>query len=257
MADVRVPNAGDQPTKSPTSTLLLPEAGIELTNQLSYLLDKERNESLEYELAIPITTTPSYIVATMPSTKPVIISKSALPVLHQNQQIIPMVGYRRIGFGQCGIICERPGRAYVVNLARSAYKKGLWADFQAHFIVREAFKQDYNPECHVHKLFSWIPESNTDWWDKNQIVSLGRRLGSRRQQPKLLSPNFTLRNYNLHLDQMLELGLPVLLFASTMGEALANIHWAAHVDGYDIEFELGSERDKCTGDSEDIAVSSN
>lgn len=80
-------------------------------------------------------------------------------------------------------------------------------------------------------------------------------LGSRRQQPKLLSPNFTLRNFNLHLDQMLELGLPVLLFASTMGEALAIIHWAAHVDGYDIEFVLGSERDKCTGDSEDIAVS--
>jgi hypothetical protein len=79
MADVRVHNAGDQPTKSPTSTLLQPEAGTELTNQLSYLLDKERNESLEYELAIPIATTPSHIVATMLSTKPVITSNQHFP----------------------------------------------------------------------------------------------------------------------------------------------------------------------------------
>jgi hypothetical protein len=130
MTYIRVHNAGDDSTKSPTSTLLQPQAGIKLTNQLSYLLNKERNELMKYELAIPTTTTSSHIVATMLSTKPVITSKSSLPVLRQNQQSIRVVGYRCIGFGQCGIICERLGIAYVVKLARPMYKKGLWAGFK-------------------------------------------------------------------------------------------------------------------------------
>ncbi|KAM5384618.1 hypothetical protein ACJZ2D_001363 [Fusarium nematophilum] len=40
---------------------------------------------------------------------------------------------------------------------------------------------------------------------------------------------------------MLELGLQVTRYAEAIGEALAIIHWAANVDGYDIEFVLGSE----------------
>lgn len=160
----------------------------------------------------------------------------------------------------------------------------------------------------VPKLFSWVPETNTEWWDKNRLLfpeisgvlplptpalitehilplpRIARQalierycppefqasvradptnrdclarlyLGSRRQRPDLLSPNFTLRDFNLHLDQILELELPVVLFARAMGEALAIIHWAAHVDGYDIEFVLGSEGDTGTGYSEDISVS--
>ncbi|UPK99905.1 hypothetical protein LCI18_010840 [Fusarium solani-melongenae] len=39
----------------------------------------------------------------------------------------------------------------------------------------------------------------------------------------------------------MNLGLPVSSYASAIGEALAIIHWAANVDGYDIEFVLGSE----------------
>jgi hypothetical protein len=66
-------------------------------------------------------------------------------------------------------------------------------------------------------------------------------LGRRRRPGQPLSPNFTLRNFNLHLDQMLELGLPVYDYAQAMGEALAVIHWKAKIDGYDIEFVLGSE----------------
>ncbi|KAL2672371.1 hypothetical protein Neosp_013079 [[Neocosmospora] mangrovei] len=53
--------------------------------------------------------------------------------------------------------------------------------------------------------------------------------------------NFSLRNFNLCLDQMIELDLPVSSYASAIGEALAVIHWAANVDGYDVEFVLGSE----------------
>lgn len=68
-------------------------------------------------------------------------------------------------------------------------------------------------------------------------VYLGRRRPANAPPP----PNFTLRNYNLFLDQILDLNLPVALFAASMGEALAIIHWRANVDAYDIEFVLGSE----------------
>lgn len=53
---------------------------------------------------------------------------------------------------------------------------------------------------------------------------------------------------------MLEMELPVLSFARAMGEALAIIQWAAHVDGYDIEYVLGSEADADSVYNEDIAV---
>ena len=52
---------------------------------------------------------------------------------------------------------------------------------------------------------------------------------------------------------MVEFNPPVKYFASAMGEALAVIHWSAHVDGYDIEFVLGSEGD--TTYSQGVSVS--
>jgi hypothetical protein len=78
--------------------------------------------------------------------------------------------------------------------------------------------------------------------DKNRDC-LARVYLGRRRLLDILSANFRLRNFNLHLDQIVELNLPVKYFASAMGEALAVIHWSAHVDGYDIEFVLGSEGD--------------
>ncbi|KAK4207902.1 zinc finger protein-domain-containing protein [Rhypophila decipiens] len=80
----------------------------------------------------------------------------------------------------------------------------------------------------------------------NQDCLLRVYLGRRRPrdengQPKVVA-NFGLRNYNLHLDQMLELGLDVHLFAQMMGAALADIHWGAGVDAFDVEFVLGGRR---------------
>lgn len=54
---------------------------------------------------------------------------------------------------------------------------------------------------------------------------------------------------------MLELNLPVLFYTGAMGEALAIIHWAAHVDGFDIEFVLSSEGDAGTSYTKDILLS--
>lgn len=70
-------------------------------------------------------------------------------------------------------------------------------------------------------------------------IYLGRRRGAHDPPPR----NFTLRNFNLCLDQMVELDLPNQYYARAIGQALAIMHWSANVDGYDVEFVLGSERE--------------
>lgn len=51
---------------------------------------------------------------------------------------------------------------------------------------------------------------------------------------------FSLRNFKLHLDQMVELQLDVKEMAGKMATAMAIMHWAAKTDARDIEFVLGS-----------------
>lgn len=53
---------------------------------------------------------------------------------------------------------------------------------------------------------------------------------------------FSLRNFKLHIDNMELLHLDLPLIASSMGQALAVVHWDARTDGRDIEFALGSTR---------------
>ncbi|KAK4460937.1 zinc finger protein-domain-containing protein [Cladorrhinum samala] len=55
---------------------------------------------------------------------------------------------------------------------------------------------------------------------------------------------FSLRNFKLHLNQMLELQLDVEALANRMGTALAVMHWAASTDARDVEFVLGSSSAK-------------
>ena len=71
---------------------------------------------------------------------------------------------------------------------------------------------------------------------------LARIYLSRRRTPNALpTPNFSLRNFNFCLDQMLQLGLPVQDYAREMAVCLASVHWHARMDGFDIEFVLGSD----------------
>lgn len=51
---------------------------------------------------------------------------------------------------------------------------------------------------------------------------------------------FSLRNFKLHLNQLVELRLDISTMASSMGSALAVMHWAAETDARDVEFVLGS-----------------
>ncbi|KAL7959372.1 zinc finger domain-containing protein [Trichoderma compactum] len=55
---------------------------------------------------------------------------------------------------------------------------------------------------------------------------------------------FSLRNFKMHLNQMVDLQLDVKAMAGRMGIAMAIMHWAAKTDARDIEFVLGSSSSK-------------
>ncbi|KAM0257744.1 hypothetical protein ACHAQJ_004195 [Trichoderma viride] len=55
---------------------------------------------------------------------------------------------------------------------------------------------------------------------------------------------FSLRNFKMHLEQMVELQLDVKVMASRIATAMAIMHWAAKTDARDVEFVLGSSSKK-------------
>ncbi|KAK2772073.1 hypothetical protein CKAH01_14078 [Colletotrichum kahawae] len=101
------------------------------------------------------------------------------------------------------------------------------------------------PKCHRDTLINtFCPahkrrEAAAD--PKNEDALARVYLGRRRVPGAPLPPNFSLRNYNLTLDQLLQLNAPVEDYARKMGEALCVMHWGAWVDGYDVEFVLGGQ----------------
>ncbi|EPE05842.1 exodeoxyribonuclease iii xth [Ophiostoma piceae UAMH 11346] len=58
---------------------------------------------------------------------------------------------------------------------------------------------------------------------------------------------FSLRNFKLHLNQMIEMGLDCEALAVSMGTTLGLIHWKAKTDARDIEFALGSSATRISG----------
>ncbi|KAH8904191.1 hypothetical protein BR93DRAFT_173718 [Coniochaeta sp. PMI_546] len=219
------------------------------------------------------------------------------------------VGFRKIGFGQCGLIFQRPGRDFVVKIARPGFHDALWSDFVAHFHVYNAFRDQGNLVCRVPKVYSYIKRDNLLWTShlplfeahdsfpmpsmalvteripplpkivrealihkycppNLRIAALANPsnrdclarvyLGRRRPESAPLAPNFSLRNFNLCLDQMEEHKLPVNTYAEAMGEALAVLHWLANVDGYDVEFVIGTEADTAyiNGQTTDLGLTS-
>ena len=66
-------------------------------------------------------------------------------------------------------------------------------------------------------------------------------LGSMRGR---ITSFFSLRNFKLHLNQMIEIEVDYEALAVSMGQALALIHWKARTDARDVEFVLGSSSTK-------------
>ena len=71
-------------------------------------------------------------------------------------------------------------------------------------------------------------------------------LGSHSRKPSSGMKFFSLRNFKMHLDQMVDLDIDIETVAKRMGAALAVMHWAARTDARDVEFVLGSSRKKTT-----------
>ncbi|KGO43038.1 Protein of unknown function DUF3669, zinc finger protein [Penicillium expansum] len=269
------------------------QTSIDLANRLSALFDAARNEELTSELGL-LPTEPREVLSRVLSTS-VTSTPSSSALLNTLQQTAS-VGFRSIGFGQCGRVFERPGHTYAIKIARPSFEDALWADFQAHLAVYQAFTnhQSKSVEVRIPRIFSYVSKTNNEWWDSHvnlfhgshlsfplpamalvterilPLPKLARQalinaycpassqlgvkshhtnrdclariyLGRRRGANDPLPRNFTLRNFNLCLDQMIELNLPILHCARAIGQALAIMHWSANVDGYDVEFVLGSE----------------
>ncbi|KAI0880391.1 zinc finger protein-domain-containing protein [Annulohypoxylon maeteangense] len=72
---------------------------------------------------------------------------------------------------------------------------------------------------------------------KNNDCLVKIYLGS--MEGKIGETPFSLRNFELHLNQMIDMGLDVDSMASRVGQALAVMHWAASVDAWGVQFVLG------------------
>lgn len=98
-------------------------------------------------------------------------------------------------------------------------------------VVRELLIERYCPE----QIRSRAKEDMTN---KDCLVRL--YLGRRQVPNARPSRFFTLRNLKLYLNHMEDLHLEVCTFAFAMADALAVMHWDAHIDARDVEFVLGS-----------------
>jgi len=105
--------------------------------------------------------------------------------------------------------------------------------------TRDALVAAYTPP-HLHS------QARTDSLNADSLarIYLGRRRRSRTETATARPQRFfTLRNFTLHVDQMLDLNLHIDSFAWNIAAALPVIHWAARTDADadDVEFVLGGK----------------
>ncbi|KAK4442444.1 hypothetical protein QBC34DRAFT_444161 [Podospora aff. communis PSN243] len=224
------------------------------------------------------------------------------PVLPAHKNDIPPwnpTAFRKIGFGQCGLVFTVPNQLNrVIKVARPFFNSALETDHAAHARLAAiianrppspnplrvtlppvyAFHTPTSPfwtpqtkSCFPPAVAStgfplpsaglitgyipplplaareaiialYCPEEKQEAVRKEEAnadclvrVYLGRKRKGDAPRPA----NFGLRNYNLCLDQMVELALPVGGYAVAMGEALAEMHFGAGMDAFDVEFVFG------------------
>ncbi|KAK5452141.1 hypothetical protein LTS15_007205 [Exophiala xenobiotica] len=98
--------------------------------------------------------------------------------------------------------------------------------------VREALFETFAPKSILARKEEFLTrEENKDCLVR---LYLGRRDENRR------SDAFRLRNFDLKVNEMELLKLDTTMFARTMSQALAVLHWKAGIDANDVEWVLGS-----------------
>lgn len=160
------------PSSAISSTL---HKDIDLMNRLSTLLDAARNEEVTFELQILPSAEPHEVLSRVLSPSSVVSTASSSAFFYNAQQV-SSVGFRSVGFGQCGIVYERPGRAYVVKIARPSFEDALWADLQAHLSVYHAFANQQSVEVRTPKVCSYVSKTNNEWWDAHLELFHGSHL---------------------------------------------------------------------------------
>lgn len=240
-------------------------------------LDDQRDQDVRLQANFSTTQTPSSVLKHALSlfSEPKNLFTGSLFLICQASLVSNRtIGFRKIGFGQCGLIYERPGRGYVVKVAKPGYSESLWQDCLAHDRVYQAFEKATNsashgPECLVPRPYLYVAKDHPWWtshahlfesshkdfsiparafvteriWPLPKVVRhslidkfcpswlrqaaaahhanrdcLARiYLGRRGSLKAPAQPNFTLRNFNLCLDQMISLGIPICTLAAAMG----------------------------------------
>ncbi|KAM5384617.1 hypothetical protein ACJZ2D_001362 [Fusarium nematophilum] len=139
------------------------------TNTLSNMLDKERNKLLIQRACISEQEDGLATLARLLSLDPVTGTATSVAVKLQHTVREDRICFRKIGFGQCGLVFERPGRGAVVKVARPGFQDALIEDYNAHRAIHRAFSsQKVDPECKATQVFSHVNQGDDDWWLANQ-----------------------------------------------------------------------------------------
>jgi hypothetical protein len=102
------------------------------------------------------------------------------------------------------------------------------------FPVRSAIVDALCPQAVQNSKIAFLNKPE----NKDCLIRL--YLGRRNDTRKTCARNIRLRNFPLHVDEMQRLGLDTHMFTRILAQALALLHWRAHVDANDVEFVLGN-----------------
>ncbi|KAL8779977.1 MAG: hypothetical protein Q9194_001157 [Teloschistes cf. exilis] len=77
-------------------------------------------------------------------------------------------------------------------------------------------------------------------YQANKDCLLRPLLRRERQSSRSAPSIFSLRNYQLHIDEVKDIGLSAKEITTVMADALAVLHWHTKIDAMDIEFVFGN-----------------
>lgn len=100
-------------------------------------------------------------------------------------------------------------------------------------VVRQAIIRKLCPTIAEERI-ARVHQFNRDGLARLYLVKRGGDLGV---------TDFSPENFNLYLDDLVKLGIPVAPYATAMAKTLAILHWGAKIDGCGIQFGLGGASD--------------
>ncbi|KAK0738991.1 hypothetical protein B0T21DRAFT_409385 [Apiosordaria backusii] len=197
----------------------------------------------------------------------------SIPFQHDHLTISlppPSTPFIKIGAGTCGAVFAQPQSPLAFKLSKTTNHSALWNDYTHHIQIfneltrSAAYLGVAVPQPHYfvpagHKHAPWAETHSNLLRTASEFVNLptsvpvseriplcppalylGSMLGKDKNKRQL--PVFSLRNFNLHLNQMGEIGLDYKVLAARIGKAMAVLHGVCGNDAGDVEFVLGGRR---------------